>query len=33
MDASHKNKWSVIINIALLCATQILNMLGFSIHS
>lgn len=33
MDATDKNKWSVIINIALLCATQLLNALGFSIHS
>lgn len=33
MDATTKNKWSVIINIALLCATQVLNMLGFTINS
>lgn len=33
MDAATKNRWSVIINVALLCATQVLNMLGFSIHN
>lgn len=32
MDATTKNKWSVIINVALLCLTQVLNALGFSIN-